>query len=67
LEVKLLAVEFFLCVLACIIVGAFYFVSAWIKSGTHMLHTGLLATIIGAMMIFLGWWGADAAFCTIMN
>jgi hypothetical protein len=58
-------IEFWLSVAAVLIVAGLYFVSAWIKSPKHILQTGLLSTIAGAMMVFLGWWGADAAICTL--
>lgn len=60
-------IEVALCVSAVLIVAFFYFTSAWIKSMTHMLHGGLIATIAGALMIVLGFWGSDAAFVNVMG
>ncbi len=62
-----MGIEFVLCVLAVLIVAFFYFTSAWMKSRAHMLHGGLIATIAGAFMIVLGFWGSDAAFCNVLG
>jgi len=62
-----MTIEFIACAIAALVIAVFYFISAGIKSRTHMLHTGLISTIVGAMMIFLGWWGSDAAFCSLLG
>lgn len=59
-------IEVVFCVLVGGMIAFFYFVSAWMKSRVHMLHGELVATIAGALMIMLGFWGSDAAFVSTM-